>query len=99
MRRGWRSCALVVALLAGAAPVATQQRPDRATVPLVIEKNRPYINITFRLPDGSTRSGRFLVDAGGGGFLITEPLARSLGLEWGASSKEEGSEFALVGPF
>jgi predicted aspartyl protease len=64
------------------------------TVPLLVEGNRPFVEVTFRLADGTSRSGRFLVDSGGGSFLIAEPLARDIGLKWGAASKEEGSEFA-----
>lgn len=67
---------------------------DRATVPLVVEGNRPYVEVTFRHPDGSAHAARLLVDTGGGGFLLTEPLARAIGLEWGATRSEEGMEFA-----
>ncbi|HEV2844291.1 MAG TPA: hypothetical protein VG477_05555, partial [Thermoanaerobaculia bacterium] len=68
--------------------------PDHVTVPLIVEGNRPYIDLTFRRPDGSTRSARFLVDSGGGGFIITEPVARDLGLRWDKTMREEGREFA-----
>jgi predicted aspartyl protease len=64
------------------------------TVPLYIEGNRPYIDLTFRKPDGSTRSARFLVDTGGGAFIITEPVARDIGLKWDRTTNEQGSEFA-----
>ncbi len=73
------------------APVVAQ-----ATVPLIVEGNRPFIELSFHKPDGSVRKARFLIDTGGGGFLITEPLARDLGLRWGATTHEEGSEFAVV---
>jgi len=69
---------------------------DRATVPLVVEGNRPFVEVVLRGADGTTCSGRFLVDSGGGGFLITEPLARDLGLEWGEVQHEEGKAFARV---
>src|SRR5262245_57211632 len=89
--------ALVAAVaVSGSARVVAQQSPDRATVPLSIEKNRPYVTLTMRRADGSARAAKFLVDTGGGGFLITEPLARDLGLEWGTPMREEGAEFALV---
>src|SRR2546430_3689161 len=70
--------------------------PQQATVPLLVERNRPFVDLTFRRPDGSKRSARFLVDSGGGGFLLTEPLARDLGLKWGATMREEGTEFAQI---
>lgn len=69
---------------------------DQVTVPLHVEGNRPFVDVTFQRPDGTTRSARFLVDSGGGGFLIVEPLARDLGLAWGETVREEGAEFASV---
>ncbi|MEP6765525.1 MAG: hypothetical protein ABJB66_14515 [Gemmatimonadaceae bacterium] len=69
---------------------------DRATVPLSVETNRPYIDITLKRADGSERKAHFLLDTGGGGFLLTEPLARDLGLKWGETMREEGSEMAMV---
>jgi predicted aspartyl protease len=71
-------------------------RADQATVPLHIEGHRPFVDITFRKADGTTRTARFLVDSGGGGFLIVEPLARDLGLQLGPAMKEEGETFARV---
>lgn len=62
--------------------------PDQVTVPLIIEGNRPYVDVQFRQPGGLTRSARFLVDSGGGGFIITEPIARSLGLTWEKTTHE-----------
>ena len=67
---------------------------DQVTVPLIVEGNRPFIDVTFHRPDGSTRTARFLVDSGGGGFGMVEPLARDLGLRWGAAVQEEGHEVA-----
>ena len=82
--------ALVTAL------AAAQSVPDRVTVPLRVEKNRPFIMVTLHRVDGTRRTAKFLVDTGGGGFLITEAVARDGGLEWGTPSKEGGSQFAVV---
>ena len=71
-------------------------RDDLATVPLLVEGHRPFVEVTFHLADGKTRPARFLVDTGGGGFLITEPLAKELGLSLGETQSEEGSQFAAV---
>jgi predicted aspartyl protease len=73
------------------------QKPS-ATVPLFIENNRPFIDIEFIRPDGSTRKARFWVDTGGGGFIIVEPLARELGLKFGTVMSEGGSKFASTEP-
>jgi hypothetical protein len=70
--------------------------PDHVTVPLIIEGNRPYIDLTFRRADGSTRTARFVVDSGGGGFILLEKLARDIGVTWGKTSREEGSEFGVA---
>lgn len=67
---------------------------EQVTVPLIVDGNRPFVEVTFRRADGSTRAARFLVDSGGGGFLVAEPLARDIGLQWGESHREEGKEFA-----
>ncbi len=69
---------------------------DQATVPLNIEGNRPFVELTFRKPDGTTRKARFLVDTGGGAFIIVEPLAKDLGLAVGETMSEEGQSFAKV---
>jgi predicted aspartyl protease len=69
---------------------------NQATVPLVVEGNRPFVDINFRKADGSARPARLLVDTGGGGFLLTESLARELGLEWGTPQREQGNEFAAA---
>ncbi len=87
---------LVATLLGCSAPRDAEPAAGQVTVPLLVEGNRPFVDVTFRRPDGSLRDARFLIDSGGGGFLIVEPLARDLGLAWGETMREEGSEFAPV---
>jgi hypothetical protein len=82
-------------VLAWIAPRA-QQPVAQVTVPLIVEVNRPFVNVTFTRADGSTRTARMLLDTGGGGFLIVESLARDIGLTLGATSREEGQTFADV---
>ena len=79
-----------------APPAVPPATADRATVPLHLEGNRPFVDLTFKRPDGTTRTARFLVDSGGGGFLIVEPLAKELGLALGETMPEEGTTFAQV---
>jgi predicted aspartyl protease len=95
-----RVCKIVLLLTAacggsspGSAPAAA---PDVATVPLHVEGNRPFVDLAFRRADGTTRTARFLVDSGGGGFLIAEPLADELGLARGETMREDGTELARV---
>jgi hypothetical protein len=52
--------------------------------------------VTFQRPDGTTRTARMLPDTGGGGFLLTDPLARELGVTMGPSTREDGQLFASV---
>lgn len=51
------------------------------TVPLILEGNVPMIDLEFARPDGTTHTARFLVDTGGGGFIISKNLAKAIGLE------------------
>ncbi len=67
-----------------------------ATVPLIVEGNRPFIELVLRVGERTPRTARFLVDSGGGGFLMTESLAGDLGLELGETSTEEGRQYAHV---
>lgn len=87
---------LAAAVAGCSAPRRTEGGLDHVTIPLRVEGNRPFVELTFRRADGSDRSARFLVDSGGGGFLIAEGLARDLGLAWGELIREEGQEFASV---
>ncbi|MGE0131214.1 MAG: aspartyl protease family protein [Blastocatellales bacterium] len=67
----------------------------QATVPLFLENNRPHIDLVFTRPDGSTRKARFILDTGGGAFILAESLANDIGLKpTGPEAKEEGSRFA-----
>ncbi len=91
------SLAIISLLVAGAegGPQQTEKdTPDQMTVPLSLEGNRTFIDVTLQRADGSKRSARFLIDTGGGAFLITEALARDLGLRWGEPEREEGHEVA-----
>jgi predicted aspartyl protease len=87
---------LLLGALSAVPALRAQRVTDSVTVPLIVEGNRPYVQVTFQRADGSTRSARMLLDTGGGGFLLTEPLARDLGLATGATMREEGQEFAAV---
>jgi predicted aspartyl protease len=68
----------------------------QVTVPLIVEGNRPFVDVTFLKADGSTRTARILIDSGGGAFFMIESLAREVGIKWGESEREEGKEFAAA---
>jgi predicted aspartyl protease len=84
--------------VASASPVApaVEGPAEQATVPLVVEGNRPFVELTFRRADESERTARFLVDSGGGGFLLAETLAKDVGVTWGPKTREEGMDLALA---
>jgi predicted aspartyl protease len=86
---------LILPLLAAAALA----QPQSATEPLILEGNVPMVDLTFTRPDGSTCKGRFVVDTGGGSFLMSAKLAKEAGIPAvGPSMKAEGSEFAPIKP-
>ena len=70
------------------------ESPSQATVPLKVEGNRPLLELTLVAANGTSKKATFLVDSGGGAFILVESLAKDLGIEWGESRKEEGEEFA-----
>lgn len=67
---------------------------DVVTMPLEVVGNRSFLSITLSTTQAE-RSARFFIDTGGGGFLLTEPIARELGITWGETIQEQGSEFGL----
>jgi hypothetical protein len=90
---------LLLALLSIRCTAQPSSSPKSATVPFHFEDNRVFVDLTFTKPDGSPRTARFWVDTGGGGFIMTEPLARDLGLDLsGKPTEEEGSRWLRVAP-
>ena len=51
------------------------------TVPMSVEGNAPIVTLSFKRPDGSIRSARFLFDSGGGAIILGEGLAKDIGLK------------------
>src|SRR6266850_1764006 len=79
-------------------PSISRSTQQHVTVPLVVEFNRPFIDLEFKKADGTSRTARFWVDTGGGGFIICEPLARELDLKFGPEGGEQGRRFAATTP-
>jgi predicted aspartyl protease len=71
---------VVVIAVFGSGATAFSQTPKLATVPLILEDNRVFVELTFRKADGSPRKARAWVDTGGGSVLLTERLVDDLGL-------------------
>jgi len=87
---------LLMAVPAWRSAAAQPAVPGSVTVPLHVEGGRAFVDLAFTAADGSRRPARYWIDTGGGGFLLTETLARALGLEWGEPVRQEGREFARV---
>ncbi len=73
--------------------------PASVTVPIHLEDNRVFVDLTFIRPDGTARKARFWVDTGGGSFLMTESLGRDLGIDLSVDVRQDGkSRFVIVKP-
>jgi len=57
------------------------QSPRSATVPFALDHNRMIVGVEFVRPDGTIRRASAWVDTGNQFFMLSEPLARELGLE------------------
>jgi predicted aspartyl protease len=76
----------------------TKAAKESVTVPLIIEFNRPFVDVEFTRPDGNVRKARFWIDTGGGGFILCESLANDLNLKWGQVFNEDGFKGAVIKP-
>src|SRR5215472_17068212 len=69
-----------------------------ATVPLHAIGNRAHIDLDLVRADGSTRRARFIVDTGGGAFLLAESLAKDIGLNPNGPAINEGESHFFPAP-
>jgi len=77
------------ALLAGVPLIAAcggPREPRAVTVPFALDHNRMLVDAEIRRPDGTWRAVRLWVDSGNPDFLISEGLARDLGIELSAAA-------------
>lgn len=90
----WTAGALapaVCALGANAGPV-----PATITVPMQVELNRPYIDVTLTSPAGHSVTAHAYIDTGGGALLLSAGLAKQLALQ--ATGKPERSQGETLAP-
>jgi hypothetical protein len=74
-----------------------QQGVHHVTVPMSVEGNAPIITLSFKRPDGSIRSARFLFDSGGGAIILAEALAKDIGLKSkGTVLSDDGQQYQEV---
>src|SRR5262245_9160542 len=75
------------------------QAPTSATVPLDASTNTAIVELTFVKKDGTPRKSRFVVDTGGGAFILSEPLANEIGAtRTGPVEKGDEGSFAPLAP-
>ena len=83
-------CCAVALMASVAAPRAVSQgngngqpaeTAKSGTVPIDLQDNRVFVNLTVARADGSLRKARFQVDSGGGSMILSESLKGDLGLK------------------
>lgn len=60
--------------------------PRRATVPMILDHNRTLVDGEFQRHDGSWQHARLWVDMGNPELLLSEQLARALGMDLSAAA-------------
>jgi hypothetical protein len=86
-------------LVLGLGCLHAQDQPGvhHVTVPMSVEGNAPIITLSFKRPDGSIRSARFLFDSGGGAIILAEALAKDIGLKSkGTVLSDNGQQYQEV---
>jgi len=69
------------------------------TAPLIVQGNAPIVELEFRTAAGAQRTARFLVDTGGGSFILGSKLMADIGAQpAGAALKAKGSTFVPLRP-
>jgi hypothetical protein len=77
--RTWIGVTIAALVASAAATVRTE--PPSATVPFALDHNRMTVEVEFPHPAGGVRKARAWVDTGGTDLLVSESLARDLGVE------------------
>jgi len=76
-------------------PLLIRALAAQTTVPLIVEGNVPMIDVDLTGADGKMHRGRFVLDSGGGAFIVTERLAKDLGMKpTGPARPEDGGSYA-----
>lgn len=82
--------ALMISVPTRALTAATPTAPFNVTVPMVVENHRPYVDFEITGSNGRRLKAHFYVDTGGGAILLTESLAKRLGLKTTGKPFQEG---------
>ncbi len=88
---------LLACVATAASPLRAAQRPAAVTVPMRLELDRPYIDVSLTGPGGGTVRAHAWVDTGGGAIMLSAGLARRLGVKpTGKPMREEGHALVSV---
>lgn len=86
-------------LLIASGPIVSGASAQTVTVPLIVEGNAPIVELEFRTAAGAPRKARFLIDTGGGSFILGSKLMTDISAQpAGAAMKAEGSTFVPLRP-
>ncbi len=73
--------------------------PTSVTVPMILEGNAPMVEVQFPTLKGGVRKARFLVDSGGGAFILCSKLIADVGAKAsGPAEKEDGESYVNLEP-
>jgi hypothetical protein len=89
---------MVALALSPGIAAAAQAGPASAVVPMTLDHNRLTVEIAFRRHDGALRTARAWVDTGGTAVIVSEPLARELGIDLAAMPETDGRLLVTENP-
>ncbi len=83
MRLGYAVLIFTGTVVFGQQSLHAQDEPavHRVTIPMSVEGNAPIITVAFKTTQGVLRPARFLFDSGGGAIILSDGLAKELGLK------------------
>ena len=90
-------CLAGVVLLAVGALGGTAEPPS-STIPIALDHERMTVAVEFPRAGGGVRAARAWVDSGGTGLLVTESLARDLGIDVPAMPAGGGQSVPTTSP-
>lgn len=98
LHQAWYSSAALTVFTVACAPMAAHATDvaGATTVPMQVELNRPYIDVTLAGASGHPVKAHAYVDTGGGAIIVSSGLAARLGLK--ATAKAEVDQGEKLAP-